>query len=174
MATGRKSNLSTIAKKGNTARKPASKKPTAKAKPAVEVDDKDAKTKQKVEELLKDLPTGPKDDLLEFEEPEADKGSMEWLEEQVGVLTARNEELELKAAQAETNYKKMYSDYQKLKEGNPAVSASDGEVKKNVYVLFNEVQSHYQKTGQNFRLAPVAFLNRMIMYFPFLKGQMKF
>ena len=135
------------------------------------VDDKELKAKEKVKELLKDI------DLLSDADKkvvsaEIQKGT-EWLEDQINVLSEKNTELEKEAAEAKENYKKLFADFQKLKEGNVS-QADSGEVNKKVVQLFLELQDNYNKLGRNFIVYFPAFLNRMIMFFPFLQKHKNF
>lgn len=176
MAT-KKSNLSRVAKKSTSTTKNASTKKTTTAKTKPKVENKDDLAKRKVDELLSDLPIDPKkkDDLLELDESSevtVDKQSVEWLQEQLGKLAEENEKYKKEAEEAKTNYKKLYENFEKIKEGKNVVT--DDELKQNVSTVFNELQSNYMKFGKNFVIAPVAFMNRLIMYFPFLKKQKKF
>lgn len=170
MATKKKSNLSTIAKKSGSIKKTTTgqKKTTG---------NKDELAKKKVEELLGDLPIDPKkkDELLELDESQqvVDSESIEWLREQVGKLVDENAVLKKEADEAKNNYQKIFDDYQKLKSGKPD-AVTDTDLRNNLVILFNELQTNYFKMGNNFVVVFPAFLNRMIKYFPFLEKQKKF
>jgi hypothetical protein len=172
----KKSNLSRVAKKSTTTARTAKAKTTT-AEKTQTVESKEEKTKRKVDELLSDLPIDPKkkDDLLELDESSEvtiDKESVGWLQEQLGKLAEENEKYKREAEEAKANYKKLFDDFQKIKEGKNVVT--DAELKQNVSTVFNELQSNYFKFGKNFVIAPVAFMNRLVMYFPFLEKQKKF
>ena len=151
------------AKKPAARRKPAAKKPVVKKEPELTPDEvRNQKAKEKVTELLQDvdLTLEKKDELLELDEtPEAgDANSVEWLQEQVTLLTQANEQLK--------------SDLEAAQIGAPASGGDD--VSKNVVLLFNELQENYGRMGGNFRVYFPAFLNRMIRFFPFLVAHKKF
>jgi uncharacterized protein YhaN len=159
-----------------TTKKPAAKKIAAKPveKKLTAAEERDLKAKAKVEELLQDSPINTldkKDDLLELDDnpPEAPKG-VEWLEEQVTLLNQKKEALE-----AENSVLK--ADIQVLKTSG---GSNDGEVKKVVIQLFNELQENFIKMGidnrgmGNFRIYTPGFLNRMIKFFPFLEQHKRY
>jgi len=172
-----KKNLAGIAKKKPAAKKPAAKKPaarktasktTAKRKaPVKKVEPeltpeqlRDQKAKETIEQLLEDSPITTlekKDELLELDEtPEAgDTQSVEWLQEQVGLQATQIETLKRELAEARA--------------GNPAPTENE-----DVLTLFNELQENYVKMGGNFRVYFPAFLNRMIMFFPYLAKHKKY
>ena len=174
-------NLINLAK-GKPAAKPAVKKTTPKkpaAKPVVKEptpeEVRDLKAKETVEKLLEDSPLttlNKKDELLEFDEnpPEASKG-VEWLEEQVALLTEKNEALKAELALAKEDIQKLEFDVQ---QGRVGGASNEGEVKTAVLQLFNEIQENHIKLGVNeqgvgnFRIYCPGFLNRMIKFFPFL------
>ena len=168
--TTTKNDVVSLAKKTTTkktAAKSVAKKTTAKKSAAEE---RDLKAKKTVEKLLEDSPIitlDKKEELLEFDESSQEPNGIEWLEEQVTLLTQKNKalNLELNAIQ--------------LKQ-NTGVSIDDGDVKKIVIKLFNELQENYIKMGVdkqgmgNFRIYTPGFLNRMIKFFPFLKKVKKY
>lgn len=173
----KKSNLSRVAKKSTSTAKNAKTKKTTTTRTKPKVENKDELAKKKVNELLSDLPIDPKkrDDLLELDdtsEVTVDKQSVEWLQEQLSKLAEENEKYKKETEEAKSNYKKLLENYQKIKEGKNIVT--DDDLKQNVSTIFNELQTNYLKFGKNFIIAPVAFMNRMIMYFPFLKKQKKY
>ena len=108
--------------KKKTARKPAPKKPVEKKLTAAQ--ERDLKAKETVEKLLEDSPIttlDKKDELLELEEPTQEPKGVEWLEEQVTLLTQQKEALaaDLKLVQVEN---------QQLRDGT-GVSTGDDELK---------------------------------------------
>lgn len=180
-------NVVGLAKK-TTAKKPAAKKPAAKRKPATKKpavkkptaqELRDQKAKETVSKLLEDSPIEAlqkKDDLLELDEtPKEEPKGVEWLEEQVTILGQKNEAL---AAENQV----LKADLQVLQSGNPnaSVSKNDGDVKKVVIDLFNELQENYIRMGVdnrgmgNFRIYTPGFLNRMIKFFPFLNEHKRY
>lgn len=178
-------NLINLAKgsKSNTAKKPAAKKAAAKAtaKPVEKKltleEERDLKAKETVEKLLEDSPIvtlEKKEELLEFDETSTDEPKgVEWLEEQVTLLTEKNEALNAELTLAREDYKRLMSDVQQGRFG--AAGGNDGDVKNGVIQLFNEIQENHIKLGVNsegignFRIYCPGFLNRMIKFFPFLE-----
>lgn len=151
---------------------------------------RDIKAKEVVKELLSDtevdltLTEKPKeDDLLEVT---TDTGNTEWLQEQIALLASENQLLKGEIEVMRVDYQKMLNENQRIKEGTGI--QNDGEIKNAVLTVFHELQSNYMKMGfssaprqeilpagePNFRIAPAAFINRLIMYFPFLKDQKRF
>jgi len=177
-----------LAKSGNaTAKKPVAKKPAARKKPVKKVEPvltreeiRDQKAKETVEKLLQDSPIvtlEKKDDLLELDETptsEEPKG-VEWLEEQLTLLTEKN-----KALAAEIEVVKIENEQLR---GGVMVQPSDGdgEVKATVVRLFDELQTQlinrgvHPQTGEpNFVINTVPFMNRLIVFFPFLASMKRF
>ena len=109
-----KSNLVKLAKGGG--KKATAEKPVEKVveKTLTPEEERDLKAKQKVTELLKDVDlTAPKkeDDLLEVDNDAVKSG--EWLEEQVTLLSEKNEILRTELAQAKEDYAKLFQQLQK-------------------------------------------------------------
>lgn len=186
-----KNDVISLAKSGKaTAKKPATRKPVAKKpaarkrKPAVKKvvvktpeEIRNQKAKETIEKLLEDSPIttlDKKEDLLELDEtPEEPKG-VEWLEEQVGLLSQKNE-----ALIAELNVVKIENE--QLRGGVAPPASNDGEVKGGVIKLFDELQTQLvnrgvnPNTGQpNFVIHTVPFMNRLIKFFPFLEQMKKY
>ena len=129
---------------------------------------RDQKAKARVDELLEDvdLTLEKKDELLELDEtPEAgDSNSVEWLQEQLMLVSQANDQLK--------------SDLEAAKIGAPAPNDA---VKQSVIGLFNELQENHLKLGTNpqtgvgnFRIYCPGFLNRLIKFFPFLAEHKKY
>lgn len=169
-------NLMNLARGSN--KKPVAKKTVEKkvvAKTITPAEERDLKAKAKVEELLQDVNLSPdrKDDLLEIEtENEQPKKGAEWLEEQVTLLTEKNELLRSELALAKEDYTRIFHENQRIKSGT---GSNDGAVAAKVIELFNELQENHIKMGTdrntgvgNFRIFCPGFLNRMITFFPFL------
>jgi hypothetical protein len=142
------------------------------------------KAKETVDKLLEnvDLSLEKKDDLLELatSETRQEVEGAEWLQEQVALLSSENELLKNDLAAAKDNYVKIFSEFQNLKGGTAGVQ-DDGVTKSQVIKLFNELQSNHlamgknQMTGEpNFRIHPIAFMNRLILFFPFLDKEKRF
>jgi len=160
-----------------TAAKKTTRKPVAKKPEPTPQEIRDKKAKETVSKLLEDSPITTlekKDELLELDEtptPEEPKG-VEWLEEQVTLLGQKNQDLT-----AELDVLKIEN--QQLKAGG-SISKNDGDVKKVVVDLFNELQENYIRMGVdnrgvgNFRIYTPGFLNRMIKFFPFLNEHKRY
>ena len=144
-------------------------------------EERDLKAKEKVRELLEDVSVfkeEKKESILELDTQDEPQKGGEWLEEQVSTLTERNEFLENEAQTAKDNYKRLYEDYQKIKSGG---NVDDSVLKVKVLELFEELQTNYIRMGintrtnqPNFIIHFPAFLNRLIVFFPFLNEHKKF
>lgn len=141
---------------------------------------RDVKAKEKVKELLEGVDLSLKsknnDELLEVEEEP--KGS-EWLQEQVSLLASENQILKNELDMAKDGYAKIFAENQRIKSGTGI--ADDGEIKGQVIKLYHELQSNYMNMGKdqytgepNFRIVPGSFLNRLILFFPFLQKEKRF
>jgi hypothetical protein len=179
-------NLIGLAKGGNKKPVPLPTKPVVKKvaeKKLTPAEERDLKAKAKVEELLQDvnLSPNPKEDLIEIDENHVDTPpSSEWLEEQVTLLTANNELLRSELVLAKDDYSRLFQENQQLKSGAGIVS-NDGAVAAKVIELFNELQDNHIKLGTdmntgigNFRIFCPGFLNRMIVFFPFLTNHRRY
>lgn len=171
--------LISLVKRG---RKPGvAKKPEVKVeKPLSLEEERDVKAKARVEELLYgvDLTLKDKEKDVTYGKSEEPKG-MEWLQEQVGLLSSENENLRNEMNVAKEAYSKILSENQRIKTGSGVIN--DEEIMKGVMTIFHEIQSGYLKNPgatqmgtPSFVIFPAAFLNRMIMYFPFLKKEKRF
>jgi hypothetical protein len=168
-------NLLKLAKGGGKSTTPAKKTGAkVKVKPITPEEERDLKAKAKVKELLDGVSLAPKkeEDLLEISSEE--QHGTEWLQEQVAALSSENQLLKADLATAKEDYQKL-----RLKEGNPSIQ--DDALKTGVLTIFHEIQSNYLKNPgntqygtPNFVIVPPAFLNRMIMYFPFLQQEKRF
>ncbi|MFW6246583.1 MAG: hypothetical protein ACOC22_00205 [bacterium] len=172
-----KKNLASLSKgtktTGKTTKKPVVKKRATKTSTEKNNDkvisNRELKAKETVSKLLDEVPLRKKEEV-QPQTSEIKRGT-EWLEEQLQILTEKNEKLEKDAVEAKENYKKIFDDFQKLKQSKAGESNPE---KEKVIQLFNELQDNYGKLGQNFRVYFPAFLNRMVMFFPFLKTYKKF
>lgn len=162
------------------------KKPTSVAKKPAEklevvktitpAEERDLKAKQAVAELLQDVQLTPEikeEPVLEIEA--APNMGTEWLEEQVTLLNEQVENLRNELAQSKDDYADLYNSTQ-----NGGV-VNEGEVKTKVLELFDELQQNYVNMGKNpmtgapnFQVLFPAFLNRMILFFPFLGNYKKY
>jgi hypothetical protein len=182
--TTKKNNLVKLAKgKRETPIAPAVKKEEVKVpeKVLTPEEERDLKTKAKVDELLDGVkltlePEVKKDDLLEVVEDEEPKG-VEWLEEQMSRLTEENEKLKAEATLAKADYEQLFAAFQQQKNTvvlNDNPNGTDTLLKAKVVQLFNEIQANHLALGHNFIIVPVAFLNRLILFFPFLDEYKRF
>lgn len=178
-----KSNLVKLAK-GSSSKKTATttRKSTKKVeeKPLTPEEKRDLKAKQKVKELLEDVDLTPKkesEDLLELDEGKGNK-SIEWLEEQLTALSDINTKLKGELEVAKGDYTKLFNEFQRLKQSGSGVVLTNADVdtplKANLVRLFNEIQTNHLTMGKNFVIVPPAFLNRLIMFFPFLESEKRF
>ena len=168
----RKKNVISLAKSDKTtAKKSTVVKKTVKSEQVLSSDEKrDLKAKAKVNELLQnvDLSLEKKNDLLEFDEvPVVGNQSIEWLEEQVKLLSETNEQMKF--------------ELEEIKTSNPNPTTDNNALKQTVIDLFNELQNNHLKMGSdpqsgvsNFRIYCPGFLNRLIKFFPFLIDQKKY
>jgi hypothetical protein len=177
------SKLLKLANGGDKKSPPAKKTGVKKEKVITPEEERDLKAKAKVKELLDgvDLSSPKKeDDLLKISKEE--QHGTDWLQEQVGLLSSENELLKADLAVAKSDYQKLLVENQHLKEG---VGIQDeSTLKTGVLTIFHEIQSNYLKNPgfttipiagtPNFVIVPPAFLNRMIMYFPFLQKEKRF
>ena len=189
MAKSNKS-LVNLALGGNKKATPAKKKEVViekKLTPEEEKELKDEERDLKAKETVKNLLDGaeisltPKvkenDDLLEVDETQVK--SADWLQDQVALLTSENELLKGELAVAKGDYQRIFSENQRVKSG--AGVQNDEELKKGVLTIFHEIQSQYMKNPgfrpdgiPNFFILPVAFINRLIVFFPFLAKEKRF
>jgi len=131
-------------------------------------EERNIKAKAKVEELLHDSPIMTLDKKKEVVESENEEEvvveqpkGVEWLEEQVLILSQQNEAL--------------HYELEMFRAGG-SVSNGNDVVTKAVIALFDELQQNHIKLGVNpqtgvgnFRIYCPGFLNRMIKFFPFLE-----
>ena len=131
-------------------------------------EERDLKAKQKVKELLQDVPMtiAEKEELLEIESTPKKEG--EWLEEQVNLLSEQVETLRNELAQSKEDYQKIFTEYQYVKNND------DSELKPIIIRLFNEIQDNHISMGRNFIIHPPSFLERLIMFFPFLAKEKRY
>ncbi len=183
----KKDNLVKLAKGGKkeTPKPPAVKKEEVKVpeKVLTPEEERDLKAKAKVDELLDGIKLTPdteekKEELLEMDggEDEEPKG-VEWLEEQLSRLTHENEKLKAEAELAKADYSKLFNAFQQQKNAvqlNDNPNGVDTLLKSKITQLFNELQANYLSLGRNFIIVPPAFMNRLILFFPFLEEHKRF
>jgi hypothetical protein len=169
----------TVGKKANVAEKPVEE---VVEKPKTAEEERDLKAKAKVEELLQGVDLSltkenKEEELLEVES--VDNKSTEWLEEQISLLSGQVETLRSELAQSKDDYAKVFALYQQIKSG--AGVQDDGDVKQNAIKLFVELQNAHLSMGfnpqthaPNLIIAPIAFMNKLIVFFPFLAQYKKF
>jgi hypothetical protein len=144
-------------------------------------EERDLKAKAKVDELLDGIKLTPdtekKDDLLEVADEDEEPKGVEWLEEQMTRLVEENEKLKAEAELAKGDYAKLFAAFQQQKNTvvlNDNPNGTDTALKAKVVQLFNELQANWLSLGHNFIIVPPAFMNRLIMFFPFLEDQKRF
>lgn len=177
----KKSNLTNIAKKSSSKTTTARRGRPAKTTPEKPLNDKDAKAKETVEKLLKDVDLSPKQKEVVTEEYKKIEGS-DWLEEQVTKLTEENEKLRKDADEAKLNYKKIFEAYESVKSGNgPKANANlipDSENTNNIKSLFNELQKNMLGLNQERRgysdIKIKHLLVKLEKMFPFVKEIKRF
>lgn len=180
-------NLIKIAKGNGNGKKPAvtAKKPAEKKVVETKLSpdqERNLKAKQTVEKLLEKVDldiTSPKKDNEELIELDSGpKSGVEWLEEQIGRLSEENSALKSELELSKADYAKVFDEYRRLKGGGGGVVLSNPDenstLKVSVIKLFNEIQANYVAMGKNFVIVPPAFLNRLVMFFPFLQDEKKF
>lgn len=184
-------NITKLAKGGGkktTPKKPAVKKPTVKKstvdKPAI--DERDIKAKNKVAELLKDVDlTKPNEKKTTSNKTEIkeESNNIEWLQEQLIILSDENETLRNELGTAKENYSKLFKEYNEKKnvvqQPQTQIPLQSGDkTNENILKLFNELQSNY--TGNNPERTPWStasikhLLTTLIQLFPFLQQHKKF
>ena len=182
--TTKKNNLMKLAKgkKETTVKAPAVKKEEVKVpeKVLTPEEERDLKTKAKVEELLDGVEMTlkteeeKKEEILEIA-PEPDSKDVNWLEEQVSKLSEENESLKSEAALAKSDYSRIFEAFQELKNGVTLnTSNSDEQLQVKVIELFNEIQAQYLSIGTTSIIFTPAFLNKLIKFFPFLDEHRRF
>lgn len=174
-----KRNAITLAKKST--KKSTVKKPTTRKKPVEKTlsveEQRDLKAKETVQKLLEDSPIitlDKKEELLELDEtPIEEPKGIDWLEEQLKLVSEKNELLV-------SENERLVIENQQLREGTFVSNESD-DVMLKVVELFDELQSNHIKLGTdpktgigNFRIYCPGFLNRMIKFFPFLNENKKY
>lgn len=141
--------------------------------------DRDVMVKKKVEELLSDI------DLTNKQKEEVNRigyeheEGIQWLKEQMSELSKTNDDLRKELGESKEEYKKLYEKYNTSAK-NVTIDNEDSGVKNTVIKLFNEIQTNYinmgkdSKTGRsNLIIPPLAFMNRMVTFFPFLNKYKK-
>jgi hypothetical protein len=91
-------------------------------KPKSLAEERDIKAKQKVEELLQDVPLiiEKKEELLEVDNNQ-ENVSVEWLEEQITLLSEKNNALKAELDISKADYAKLFSEFQQIKNGGVSV-----------------------------------------------------
>lgn len=154
-------------------------KPVEEKKVLTPEEERDLKAKQKVEELLSDVEFLPKSEEAEtvvetVVETKTSNEGVEWLEEQVNLLTEENSALKIELQQAKDDYGRLFNDFQNKGTSNPA----NDVVSHNVLVLFNELQNNFmgnnQQRTQWTSVQISHILKQMLVLFPFTKDYQKF
>jgi len=141
--------------------------------------------------LLQDinmLTAKPAEEVIEPEvegDTSEERHGSEWLEEQVQLLTQESGQLRYELEQARSEYNNLYVAMQNNgmmpQQAQMQYGEGNDAVKMGVLTLFNELQQNLlamginQETGApNFQIYPVGFLNRMMVFFPFLENEKRF
>lgn len=166
----------TTTRKTTTAKKKTAQKPVAKK---TTTDERDIKAKNKVAELLKDI------DLTKPSEKQApskseikeDGNNIEWLQEQLTILSDENEKLRTELGQAKEDYGKLFKGFNEKKVVQQPQSQiplqSGDKTNENILKLFSELQNNF--TGRNPEKTPWStasikhLLGLMVQLFPFLQ-----
>jgi hypothetical protein len=180
--TTKKNNLMKLAKgkKETTVKAPAVKKVEEVVEKVLSPEEeRDLKTKAKVEELLDGvdmtLKTEEKKEEILKVAPEPDSKDVNWLEEQVSKLSEENERLKSEATLAKSDYSRIFEAFQEQKNGITLnTSNSDGQLQAKVIQLFDEIQAQYLSIGNTSIIFTPAFLNKLIKFFPFLDEHRRF
>jgi hypothetical protein len=199
-----KKSISALAK-GKATKTPRTNKSTVKSSrtrkinknktevPKNKTEERDIKAKKKVEELLKDVDlSNPKEkelvvkDASDTPTSKEEKNNLNWLEEQVNILSSENTKLKNDLAIAKDDYIKIHNQLtakinelknQPQQENRLPLQSSD-TTNQNVLKLFNELQNNY--TGNNPEKTPWStasikhLLITMTQLFPFLQEHRKF
>lgn len=176
-----KKNLVNLAKSGkkSTVKKIVKKQPVKKNVKKLNDDEKrDIKAKETVAKLLEESPiitldpkineqTVPKEDLIP-----TIKG-VDWLEDQVSLLTEKNNKLTVDLELAKSDYQKLLM--------NKGGNVGSDDLKVGLLKLFDELQENYIRMGVNpqtgignFTIYNPGFLNRLMKFFPFLVEMKRF
>lgn len=134
--------------------------------------DNSMKAKHKVDELFNDIkpPNDANQDVITNQPKQQNKEGVDWLEEQLIQLGEESKSLRKELDAANT----------KLSSLNDSVFGYNSTVELGVIELFNELQLGYMSAGfnqhnqPNFYVNFPAFLNRMILFFPFLENHKKY
>ncbi|MFW5847572.1 MAG: hypothetical protein ACOCVF_01450 [bacterium] len=108
--------------------------------------DKDTLAKQKVDELLKDVPLPKKDKekLASKLEEQQEKRTTKWLEDQLDVLQKENDQLKKEAEIAKEDYKKLYNQFQNKTDNSPkSLVVDDSQLKNKILSLFQKFERQY-------------------------------
>jgi len=155
--------------------KPAPKKPEVKVveKPKTPEEERDIKAKQRVEELLNGVDLMPKKEEELLEVIEQPKEGLEWLEEQVSLLSEQNEALRAELGVAKADYSRLYESQR----GGGGVNPNE-TLHQNVLIMFNELQinmlGHNQERTPWSTVNVIYLLNQMLSLFPFTEKYKKF
>ena len=174
-------NLIKLAKGGNKITKaPIAKKPVVKVdkKPITPAEERDIKAKAKVEELLQSVELTP-NKIIKEDTPvivHEKREGIEWLEEQVTLLSEQSETLRNELAQAKDDYARLFQDFNN-KKGNSNNMLNETIVQ-NILLLFSELSAN--ASGNNpektiWKTVEIRYLiMQMLQLFPFLEKYKKF
>lgn len=146
--------------------------------PRTPEEERTLKAKKAVEDLMEGLDFEPKKegDTKTTSITTEQKEGIEWLQEQVGLLSDEAERLRWELAQAKEDYTKIFQQLQN-KNGNPNNMLNDTLVE-NILSMFNELQDNM--LGRNPERTPhdivkiEYLLRQMMVMFPFTEQYKKF
>jgi hypothetical protein len=143
-------------------------------------EERDLKAKQMVEELLSDVEFLPKsEEIVAVEktvvEAKTSGEGVEWLEEQVNLLTEENSALKIQLQQAKDDYSRLFNQYREKSENSEMFSKTP---ENNIMLLFDEFQNNYLgRNAENQRYDFIymdKLLRKMLSVFPFLDKYRRF
>lgn len=146
-------------------------------------EERDLKAKQKVEELLCDVEFLPKTEESVVDvnksvvETKTVNDGIEWLEEQVNLLTEENQTLKKELSQAKEDYSRLYNEF-RTKVGGSTNEMYSQTTERNVLTLFEEFQNNYLgRNPENQRYDFIymdKLLKKFLSVFPFLDKYRRF
>jgi hypothetical protein len=141
-------------------------------------EDRNIKAKQTVKKLLEGTSLLPKDKEKTIETiPQVKKEGLEWLQDQLALLSSENENLRNELVVAKEDYGKIFEQIQKIKGGN-SNEYLDATINQNIILLFTDLQNNL--LGNNAQGVRWEFtyikplLNKMLLMFPFTANIKKF
>ena len=147
-------------------------------KPKTQEEERDIKAKAKVEELLQSVELTP-NKIIKEDTPvivHEKREGIEWLEEQVTLLSEQSETLRNELAQAKDDYARLFQDFNN-KKGNSNNMLNETIVQ-NILLLFSELSAN--ASGNNpektiWKTVEIRYLiMQMLQLFPFTERHKRF